>query len=164
MEEHCEQIPSAIWALLGIAIVGAFMLAFYVLYQNKEQLAYRYQTIPILKKMEALPVEHLLTDINTTLKNKEPEGKTRDMLLNITDAVYMHTDEKEGGLNWTTCSILNSGPNNVYFAINEWEQPTAPLLPGESINIDFERRGAIKKIWLICDTGETAQVRIYAIK
>jgi hypothetical protein len=106
----------------------------------------------------------VLQEIRDEMRSKNPEGEVTDRLVNVTSTVQDVYDEALQGLFWTTCSAINSGPNNVYIAVNDWVQPEAPLPPGESMNIDFGKRGSIKKIWLKCDNGETAQVRLHAMK
>jgi hypothetical protein len=61
--------------------------------------------------------------------------------------------------------IINDGANEVYFdvATGVAVADGAPILPGESILIT-SGSGAyyITNVGLICDTGETASVRIFA--
>lgn len=106
----------------------------------------------------------VLQEIRDEIKSKNPEGEVTDELINVTSAVQDVYDEAQHGLQWTVCDVVNRGPNNVYVAVNEWKQPVAPLLPGEAQNIDLGKRAAIKRIYLKCDAGETAQVRLHALK
>ncbi len=104
------------------------------------------------------------TEIKEEIDTQQPVGEVTDMREAVTDQVKMLYDEAEHGLNWTSCSLVNDGPGGIYVAVNVWEQPAAPIPIGESIDIDLKRRGAIKKIYLVCDTGETSTVRLYALK
>ena len=106
----------------------------------------------------------LLKDIKTELQSTKPKGEVTDELVDVTSAVYDLYIEGPDGLAWTTCSIVNQGPNDVYVAVNVWKQPDAPLPTGESMNIDLGVRGAIKRIYMVCNAGETATVRLHAIK
>ena len=106
----------------------------------------------------------VLQEIRDELKNDDPVGEVTDELVNVTEAVKMVYDDAQHGLNWAVCDVVNRGPNNVYVVVNQWKQPTAPLLPGESQNIDLGKRASIKKIYLKCDAGENAQVRLHALK
>ena len=103
-------------------------------------------------------------EIKEEIDTQQPEGKQTDRYESVTDQVNMVYDEANHGLNWTSCSLVNDGPGGVYVAVNEWEQPTAPIPIGESIDIDLKQRYAIKKIYLVCDAGETSTVRLYALK
>ena len=103
-------------------------------------------------------------EIKEEIDTQQPEGKQTDMYESVTDQVKMLYDEAEHGLNWTSCSLVNDGPDGVYVAVNEWEQPLAQIPIGESIDIDLKQRGAIKKIYLVCAAGETSTVRLYALK
>jgi len=98
------------------------------------------------------------------LKESTAKGEILDKKIEVSDTVYMLYDGKNKGLNWTACDITNRGPNNVYFCINKWRRPEAPLTPGLTANIDLGERGAIKKIFFICDKGETATVYIRVLK
>jgi hypothetical protein len=106
----------------------------------------------------------VLQEIREELKSDNPVGEVTDELIDVTDAVKDVYDEAQHGLQWTVCDLINRGPNNVYVVVNQWKQPVAPLLPGESQNIDLGKRGSIKRIYLKCDAGETAQVRLHALK
>lgn len=114
-----------------------------------------------VKPEKLMPV---LAEIKDELHTQVPLGELADEFVAVDDTVHMVYDEAQRGLNWTSCSILNMGPNSVYVAVNSWKRPSAPLLVGESQNIDFGRVGSIKKIYLVCDAGETAQVRLHALK
>ena len=67
-------------------------------------------------------------------------------------------DEAANGLNWTSFDLSNNGPNDVYFSVNDWEWAEAPLPVGQTVNIDLKKRAAIKRVYLKCDNGETADV------
>jgi len=103
-------------------------------------------------------------EIKEEIDTQQPEGKQTDRYESVTDQVNMVYDEANHGLNWTSCSLVNDGPDGVYVAVNEWEQPLAPIPIGESIDIDLKQRYAIKKIYLVCAAGETSTVRLYALK
>jgi hypothetical protein len=106
----------------------------------------------------------VLQEIRDEMKSKNPVGEVTDELINVTSVVQDVYDEAMHGLQWTVCDVVNRGPDNVYVAVNEWKQPVAPLAPGEAQNIDLGKRASIKKIYLKCDAGETAQVRLHALK
>lgn len=117
-----------------------------------------------VQTQEEKSVRMLLSDIKEEIQNQVPAGVSDDKYLAVTDVICMYTGSDDGPLNYTSCSVVNTGPNNVYVSVNEWNNPEAPITPGESQNFDFSRRGAIKKIFLICNAGETANVKIHAMK
>lgn len=98
------------------------------------------------------------------LEESTVTGEILDRKITVTDTIYMLYDDKNKGLNWTACYITNNGPSNVYFCINKWKRPEAPLIPGLTANIDLGERGAIKKIFFVCDKGETTTVYIRILK
>ena len=114
------------------------------------------------------PLASILTDIRADMQNKTPKGEVTDELITVTDQVYLldgyAAGETNKELNWTSCSITNTGPGNLYFAVNKWKQPDAPMTVGETQNIDLSARGAIKKIYLLSDTGSTTVASIRALK
>lgn len=105
-----------------------------------------------------------LKEIKNTLEIKTAEGEVFDRKVEVTDAIKMLYDEKGKGLNWTACDITNAGPDPVYIAVNKWIRPESPLPPGLTTNIDFGKRGAIKKLYLVCDKGKRATVHIRVLK
>jgi hypothetical protein len=114
------------------------------------------------------PLTSILTDIREDMQKKTPKGEVTDELITVTDQVYLldglATGETTKELNWTSASITNTGPGNLYFAVNKWKQPDAPMTVGETQNIDLSARGAIKKIYLVSDAGSTTTASIRALK
>jgi hypothetical protein len=110
------------------------------------------------------PLTSILTDIREDMQKKTPLGEVVDELITVTDSVYLLEDKKEGGLNWTSCSITNMGAGNLYFTVNKWKNPEAPIPVGGVQNIDLSARGAIKKIYLKSDVGNTTVASIHALK
>ena len=109
----------------------------------------------------AIPV---LEAINENIEKQYPVGEVTDESITATENPSMLYDEAEHGLNWTSCNIINNGPNNLYVAVNSWKWPVAPLAPGQTMTVDLEVRNAIKKLFFRCDTGETANAYIHAVK
>ena len=127
-----------------------------------------------LKEGEPVPPEEptpppngyipILKAINKNIETQMPEGKVYNRKEYITSAITMLYDEATDGLNWTSFDLSNNGPNDVYFSVNDWEWAEAPLPVGQTVNIDLKKRAAIKKVYLKCDTGETANVAFYIMK
>lgn len=109
-------------------------------------------------------VVNSLKEIKNVLEVKSAKGEVFDRKVEVTDAIKMLYDEKGKGLNWTACDITNAGPDPVYIAVNKWIRPESPLPPGLTTNIDLGKRGAIKKIYLVCDKGKRATVHIRVLK
>lgn len=90
---------------------------------------------------------------------KVPVGETEDFLFNAT------ASEKQ--LTFTTpffaAQINNDGPNGAYFGINKNSSRQAPLLAGEQIAIDLHD-AKLKFISFVCDSGNTARLRIFAVR
>jgi len=103
-------------------------------------------------------------EVHEEIQIEKPVGNLTDFRENITDQITMLYDEETHGLNWTSCTIVNDGPDGVYVVANEWRQPEAPIPKGQPIDIDLKSRGAIKRLYLLCPPGQTATVRIYALK
>ena len=109
-------------------------------------------------------VVNSLKEIKNALEIKTAEGEVFDRKVDVTDTIKMLYEERSGGLNWTACDITNAGPDPVYIAINKWVRPESPLAPGLTTNIDLGKRGAIKKLYLVCDKGKRATVHIRVLK
>ena len=59
-----------------------------------------------------------------------------DKKIEVTDRIKM-LDDKGRGLNWTNVDITNAGPDPIYFAVNEWRRPEAPLDPNMTTNLSL---------------------------
>lgn len=97
------------------------------------------------------------------IKLPEIVAQTYNLGYTVTDQfteIYKQTDY----LPWSSFDLTNNGPNPVYFCVNKWLSPEAPLPVGQTINVDFKRKGAISKVYLKCDKGETAKVSLYIMK
>lgn len=98
-----------------------------------------------------------------TVDASEPPVQSYNLGFDITDQIY-EIYKQTDYLPWTSFDLTNIGPNPVYFCVNEWLSPEAPLPVGQSINIDFKKHGAIKKVYLKCDSGQRARVLFYIIR
>lgn len=89
--------------------------------------------------------------------------QTLNLSYNVTDQIieiYKQTDY----LPWSNFDLTNEGPNPVYFCVNKWLSPEAPLHVGRTINVPFKQKGGIKKVYLKCDKGQSAKVMFYINK
>lgn len=89
---------------------------------------------------------------------------------NITDSLTEIDEDIIPTLPWIAVTIFNDGADPVHIDINEYSGERDPLTglltdpslaSGDSLVIDM-RASKIKKIYFVCDTGETATVRVYA--
>jgi len=121
--------------------------------------------IPEIQPFE--PATAILQEIKQEIQDQVPEGEALDKKVEVTNAIteVWDTDyEAQNGLNWMSCSIFNKGPNDVYVSVNKWIWPEAPLSVGQTMNFDFSKKKAIKKIFLKCDDGGIATIHIHAMK
>lgn len=101
--------------------------------------------------------------IQKEINIEKPVGNLIDMNVSVTDQITELYEQKDE-FPWTSCSVVNDGSGGVYVVANDWKQPVAPIPPRESLDIDLKARGALKRLYLLCPPGETATVRIYALK
>ncbi len=123
--------------------------------------------IPIPEIQPFEPVASILTEIKKEIQDQVPEGEALDKSVSVTSAiseVYDTDYEAQKGLNWMSCSVFNKGPDDVYISVNKWKWPEAPLSVGQTMNFDFSKKKAIKKIFLKCDDGNTSNIDIHAMK
>jgi hypothetical protein len=90
----------------------------------------------------------------------------------VTDVVLELNEDKILTLPWISMTVYNdAGADPVHIFVNEYNSeftnyisPTPidpPLAGGDSFQLDM-RASKIKKLYLVCDTGGTATVRIFA--
>lgn len=64
---------------------------------------------------------------------------------------------------WFSVSIHNDGPNPVKYALNKQGLGTAPITPGEFKILDLHD-AKIHSLAFQCDPGQTANLRIFALR
>lgn len=89
----------------------------------------------------------------------------------ITDVILELTEDKLPSLPWISMTVFNDGADPVHIYINDYGSETVyyldqapsdpPLDAGDTFQIDM-RAPKIKKLFLVCDQGKTAFVRIFA--
>lgn len=143
--------------LMGVALFVGGMIAVVLLmkYLNKPATTQAQASSGSLSQNVNIPVT---VDANIP----STEFLTRNE--NITDFITMLYDEQFHGLNWTSFDIVNNGPNPVYFSVNNHDSMESSITPGQSVNVDLKQKHAIKKLYLKCDTGNTANVSFYILK
>lgn len=145
--------------LVGVAIFVGGMIAVVLLmrYLNKPALTTAQAQVSLPNNNNVMPSSvHVETNVPSN------EFFTRNE--NITDTVTMLYDEQFHGLNWTSFDIVNSGPDPVYFSVNNHDSMLSSISPGQSVSVDLKQKHMIKKVYLRCDAGKTANVSFYILK
>lgn len=106
----------------------------------------------------------LLNDIKNELQSGKPSGQVFNLDFEVTDQIKDIKSRAKCKLPWSKVDIINMGPSPVYFCINEWYWSEAPIEPGLSINVDFNKRDSIKRLYLKCDKDLTSNVRLQIVK
>lgn len=146
--------------ITGVAcFVGGILFYIYIIKPRTEQ-----YILETNGKKEISSETLLLNKINNNIEQQIPEGRLYDYRINVTDKIKMLYDDRNKGLNWIAFTICNEGPSPVYFAVNEWERPEIPLEVGKCTSVSFNRRGSIKRIYLVCDSGQSSTVTIRGLK
>jgi len=100
----------------------------------------------------------LLDDILVTLRRKVPEGVVEPIKIEVGDKF----EELPFPEPWISADIRNDGPDPVYVLVNK-ERPIRDLPalePAESLSVDMVEP-LIRVLYLICDKGKRATVRIF---
>ena len=106
----------------------------------------------------------ILSEIRDEIRSEKPLGQTFNLRVDVTDRISDLYDQYRHKLPWSKVDITNLGPNPVYFGVNTWDWPEAPLGVGESINIDFQRQNSIQRLYLKCDAGLSTTVTLQIMK
>lgn len=95
----------------------------------------------------------------------------RKYQFDVDSTVLELNEDKMPSMPWISVTIFNDGLNPVHIYINDYgmesvyelnQIPTDPPLgAGDTLQLDM-RAPKIKKIFMVCDQGETATVRIFA--
>ena len=110
------------------------------------------------------PTENILTEIKDEMVSEKPLGLVFNRSYDVTDQLLMIDQQREHAFPITSFDLTNVGPNPIYFSVNEWDWPEAPLPVNQSININLKRQGAINKVYLKCDSGETSKATMYIVR
>lgn len=110
---------------------------------------------------------HIIANQNNAKNNANPvkiETEFYDKGVNVTDQITEVYDEQRHGLQWEKFDITNNGPDPVYFSVNKWESPEAPLIAGLTIHVDYKDKGLINRVYLRCDIGNRANVSFFVMR
>ena len=96
------------------------------------------------------------SDWNSTI----PKGDVEPIELSITDEMTWVNRKMYPTMPWISFNLFNDGPDSVYVIVGP-RVKKAPLASGESLTVDM-KAPKIKEVFLLCDPGNTASIRIYA--
>lgn len=147
-------------ALCVVTFIGGMIVYYFVSKQYPQQQLDKLVT----QQVSLMPVENILTDIKDEISSEKPVGQVFNRSYDVTEQITMIDQQREHAFPITSCDLTNVGPNPIYFSVNEWDWPEAPLPVNQSINLDLKRQGAIAKIYLKCDPGETSTAYMYIIR
>jgi len=107
-------------------------------------------------------ISESLAHFRSEFRSTIPKGYVEPIELTVTDKISKITKNKYATMPWISFDLFNDGPNPVYVVVNRnFVTRRAPLNSGESLTVDM-KAPIIEKIYLFCDKGNTASVRIYA--
>jgi hypothetical protein len=126
----------------------------------------RYLNKPTLKTQAQAQVSYspVPQNVNVSVDANVPSNEFSTRNETITDFITMLYDDQFKGLQWDSFDIVNNGPDNVYFSVNNHDSMESSIAPGQSVTVDLKQKHAIKKVYLKCDTGKTANVSLYILK
>lgn len=116
--------------------------------------------IQILQTQLLYDIAGMIDELKTRFEETLPEGFVMNYELTVVDE---HTIKAHKP--FFSFTLVNDGPDPVYYFVNRRlpAQVETPVNPGEHSVVDF-RRGVIWKIILYCPPGDTASVRIKALR
>ena len=149
--------------LFGVALFIGGMIAI-ILINKLTQSSYSQSSYSQNYKIaQAKPISDMPTVSLKPAMETTPTGELRDLNVNVSEQIREVFRPAEG-LPCTSFDMDNNGPDPVYFCVNRWINPQAPLNPGQSIHVDLKRQGAIKKIYLKCARGQNSNVSFFILK
>jgi len=103
--------------------------------------------------MNDLLKQAILLAIAEELKPQTPKGYVYPINVTVTSLTILDFVNGEPHTPLFSITLYNDGQNNAYVGINSY-QKTAPLRPGEYLNVEF-KTPTIKKLYLDVNEGET---------
>lgn len=103
-------------------------------------------------------------EVKTSIDSTIPEGIYLEDTFDITEEykpIYFHGREDLYPIH--DFYIFNDGPDEIYIIVNDSFTPKTPVKRGEDLHVDMKAK-KIHGIIIYCKKGETAVVRIHAIK
>ena len=103
-------------------------------------------------------------DVKDSVDSTIPEGIYLEDMFDITEnltPIYFHGREDLYPIN--DFNLFNDGPDDVYIMVNDSPTPKTPVKRKESLHVDMKAK-KIYRIIVYCKSGETASVRIHALR
>jgi hypothetical protein len=104
-----------------------------------------------------------LAEIQESMQ-RVPTGNVEPIKLQVTDALTRISFRVFSPSPWFSFTLFNDGPDPVYPDVNKSVNARGrfvPLNAGDQLQVDMHSP-KIKEIWLSCDPGKKAVVRIFA--
>lgn len=103
-------------------------------------------------------------EVKESVDSTIPEGIYLEDTFDITEEyqpIYFHGREDLYPIH--DFYVFNDGPDEIYIIVNDSFIPKTPVKRGEDLHVDMKAK-KIHKIIIYCKKGETAAVRVHAIK
>jgi hypothetical protein len=140
--------PSVLQAVLLDEIAGRL-----------EDLNTSFQVIlPMAQSLTRL--EQRLAKLEETVKQQIPDGVIVPKTVTFTGSTIIDLRAEP----WYSFSLFNDGEGDIYVGVNTSPEQQVPIHRNESYDCPFGKRGSIKTIYLVCEKGKSATVRIYGIR
>lgn len=111
----------------------------------------------LAKKME---------ELHKNLEKVIPEGFSSSIHIDCDENLLILNKNVEPSMPWVSVSIVNDGPDPVYYSISpeKWAlRADSPIDVKEIIKVDMRGR-LIDRIGFWCDKGKTAKVRLFYVR
>lgn len=118
----------------------------------------------VIDEENKIHIEKKLRDIHQTIRSKIPDGVADSIPRTVADDIMELSRETIPSMPWMSFSLMNDGPNGVNVIINDRSTDKAPVKRGEALDANLIAKDMIYRVFLYCETGETANIRIYALK
>jgi len=97
----------------------------------------------------------LTRELVDTTKAEHPQGLMDQKIFTVTDRITTYKTTHK----WMSVYFFNYGPNTVYIQTNDKGIPFIEILNEEDLDVDF-KTAIIERVYLYCDVGETARVKV----
>lgn len=126
----------------------------------RELIETRPYVIQILQTQLLYDIAGMIDELKTEFKATVPEGFVMNYELTVVNEYTIEARKP-----FFSFTLINDGPDPVYYFVNKRlpAQVETPVLMGEHSDVDF-RKGVVWKIILYCPPGDTASVRIKALR
>lgn len=103
-------------------------------------------------------------EVKKSVDSTIPEGTYLEDSFDITEdlvPIYFHGRDDLYPIH--DFHLFNDGPNDVFIMVNDSPTPKTPVKRTEGVHVDMKAR-KIYRIIVYCKSGETAKVRIHALR